>query len=257
MAEERSVGVSWRRVAIEFLIIVAGVMVALATDRWTASLDNRKREHKHLEQLQTDFRANLDIANWCAGYKNKLAQSASSVLAVIKGTEARESRGPFPVDVELAGWNHAPHYLAEAWQDLLSTGDVRLLRSSTLRSEVARFYQKEAVSRDYEEEWRSYIMAYRASVTPVLDPYLRLRILQLFNTSYLTVEDSLGARDNDAIITQRLRQLPEVPGKLTDAIMAHRAGANRCENDAEQVEKILAVLEREIGSGAAQDIADR
>jgi len=246
MTDNRAAGVQWRRVATEFLIIVAGVMVALATDRWAGSLDNRIKERAHLEQLLADFRGNKDIAQWSAGYKRNLGESATEVLAAIRGTPDRDRDVPFPVDVELSGWNHAPHYLSEAWQDLLSTGDVRLIHNPELRSEIARFYQNAAMARDYEEEWRNYIMTYRASVGHVLDPYLRLRILQLFGTNTL-VADSLGERDSDQIIMVRLRGLPEVPGKLADAIMAHRAGAHRYRNDAEAIGKIIGLLEGEIG----------
>lgn len=247
MADDRTAGVPWRRIAIEFLIIVAGVMVALATDRWAVSLENQRKEHAHLEQLRADFQDNELIAKGAAGYKESLGASASAVLEAIMDTPRMHRDVPFPVDVELAGWNHAAHYLSEAWQDLLSTGDVRLIRNADLKREIARFYQRSAAARQYEDEWRSYVMAYRASVTHVLDPYLRLKILQLFPERML-VADSLGVRDSDQAITGRLRALPEVPGKLTDAIMAHRAGAHRYNEDIEVIQRIIALLDREIGA---------
>jgi hypothetical protein len=252
MTDNSAGGVQWRRVATEFLIIVAGVMVALATDRWTGSLDDRIKERTHLEQLLADFRGNQEIARGSASYTTALGKSATAVLEAIKGTPDRNRGVPFPVDVELSGWNHAPHYLSEAWQDLLSTGDVRLIRNPELRSEIARFYQSAATGRDYEEEWRAYVMAYRASVGHVLDPYLRLRILRLFGVKML-VADSLGPRDSDEVITARLRALPDVPGKLTDAIMAHRAGAYRYQNDADAIGKIIELLETEVGKAALRD----
>jgi hypothetical protein len=79
MTDNSAGGVQWRRVATEFLIIVAGVMVALATDRWTGSLDDRIKERTHLEQLLADFRGNQEIARGSASYTSGASRRCLSL----------------------------------------------------------------------------------------------------------------------------------------------------------------------------------
>jgi hypothetical protein len=236
--------IPWRRLMAEFLVIVASVMVALAADRWTTSRDDQTRARAHLAQLRSDFERNEQIALASVAVKQKYAKSAAAVLDAVQGTPQLNRTVPFPVDVELAGWNHAPSYLSEAWNDLLSTGDVRLITNGELRNAVAAFYQQVNTVRDREAEWSTYVLSYRSSVVDVLDPYLRLRILELYPDRWSS--DSLGVRASDEAIVVRLRRSVAVGGKLADIIMAQGTAAMYYDRDVQRAREIVAIIDREL-----------
>jgi hypothetical protein len=236
--------VPWRRLGAEFLVIVTGVMAALAADRWASNRDEAKQQRFHLQQLESNFIDNRTIAVEAVQVKRDYEHAAASVLDAVTGRRDASRTVPLPVDVELAGWNHEPHYLSDAWQELVSTGKVELVRNPELRIAVARFYQQVAAKHDLEQEWRTYIMSYRGSVTSVLDPYLRIRILELYPKSM--VEDSLGRRIADAALMTRLRGLPDVPGKLADVVMVNRTAAFFAEGDLRGIDEILALIRKEL-----------
>ena len=49
-----------QKAVVEFLIIVVGVLTALAADEWRQSLDRQNLERELLEDIQKEFSANLD-----------------------------------------------------------------------------------------------------------------------------------------------------------------------------------------------------
>jgi hypothetical protein len=237
--------IPWPRMLAQSLVIVASVMAALAADRWARSLDDRATTRAHLEQLRVDFLENQKMADAAVQAKQKRAVAAETALGAVEGRKDRPPDAPLlPVAVELAGWNLTPHYLDEAWDDLLSTGDVRLIHNRDVRAAIAGFYRSVRSASDFESEWRTYVQSYRASTLGVLDPYLRLRILQLYPDNM--VADSLGPRDNDDAILLRLRRHQDIGGKLADVIMVQRTGAQLYEQHSENIAHILTLLDTEL-----------
>lgn len=66
MTQSKNAGAA-RRAFGEFLIIVVGVLTALAADEWRQNLDQEKLERELLEDVRKEFAANLDRIESTAG----------------------------------------------------------------------------------------------------------------------------------------------------------------------------------------------
>jgi len=166
----KSPSVDLRRGIAEFLIIVIGVLVALAVDRWNQSRDERVEESEYLERLYEDVQA--DTA------------TLSSILAGLKEKqESLELLADLPVDSPLAapdtadflaalatGTNYGwiiPPLRTVTFEDLTSTGNLGLIRDATVRASVIEYYQN-ALHRANRIERRS--TAYATTIYSLLPP---------------------------------------------------------------------------------------
>jgi sensor c-di-GMP phosphodiesterase-like protein len=221
-----SLGQRSRWFVAEFVVIIVGVLVALAIDEWRDTLQAEEREQEYLRQLAADLRATRDM------FAEAAEDNAQSENAAARLTEIFESDS----DVEL---NEVRRLLAEARyfnnpvpilgtaEALVSTGDLRLIGNSRVRSELTRYLSR---SRDFwlfplyqlEEQHRNVYMniillAQRYGVTP---EHVRGPSAQIGNAD---LEGFLA--DSDAYVyISRYAQLKAGVAKMRDA-MSEEAGA--------------------------------
>jgi len=129
----------------ELVIIIAGVLIALAIDEWRGKIEDANLEREYLTQLIVDLRVT----------EEKMAaaetSNAASETAAKQFVATFENSEPVQLDV-VRQWLSEFMYVdnpvpvlgtAEA---LVSTGDLRLVRNPSTRSEITQYLSR---SRDY------------------------------------------------------------------------------------------------------------
>jgi hypothetical protein len=135
---------SWRRGIAEFLIIVIGVLVALAVDRWNQSRDERAQEREYLERLYEDVQADTaTLSSILAGLVEK--QESLESLAELTDGDPRSVADTADLINALAtgtdyGWI-IPPLRTVTFEDLTSTGNLGLIQEATVRAAVIEYYQ--------------------------------------------------------------------------------------------------------------------
>ena len=142
----------------EFFLIVTGVLVALMVE---AALEDRKNDElrdEYYSRVQSDVAADKQAIEYRIEFFTSVMQFSQDTLDWL------ESDRPVDQDVLLASF-----YAAELWpfvpnlstyQDLLSTGNIRLMDDIDFRTNLANYYNKADASRpgwNPSEEYRSII----------------------------------------------------------------------------------------------------
>lgn len=121
--------------AAEFLVVVTGVLVALALNAWWQGREDTARERAYLQQLSLDLDTNEQLARSTLDYMSERLQMGSRLL------DATRSR-PLPPPDSLDRWLYgflgiAPLYPRMATvQALIETGDLNLIRDDVLRTAI-------------------------------------------------------------------------------------------------------------------------
>lgn len=160
-------GQSWTAVALDFLIVVAGVFVGIQVSNWNDSRQDRARETRYLTYIAADLQADvrtyeeiraaatarLAAVNYIL--EHALGESPPATLEMSSGASAMGVSSQIPVP-------DAPppdaRELQGLWRDIIftrtydrnqatfdaltSTGDIRVIRDIALAEDIAAYYDE-------------------------------------------------------------------------------------------------------------------
>jgi hypothetical protein len=133
---------AWVRWGGEFVVIVISVLVALALDQWVAARADRDSEREYLAALVADLEADADYLSELVIPLVSLADSALKEVGPVSRRVAE-----FPTDtiaflrrVVSSRRTIAQLPFSPTFDELISTGALRLIESARLRSSLILYY---------------------------------------------------------------------------------------------------------------------
>lgn len=137
------------RLAAECLVIVIGVLVALAVDQWRTEVEEDRQLVSYLAGLEADLVADSASLAGDAIRAEQVAIGLEVLLAVVEdpGVEYDEARIARAL-LELQ-WIVDPPIRSGTWTDLVSSGNLRLLDDSALRQTLSAYYTYMARARNW------------------------------------------------------------------------------------------------------------
>ncbi|MEE2525922.1 hypothetical protein V0U79_06055 [Hyphobacterium sp. HN65] len=201
---------NWFAVALEFLIVIAGVVIGFQITAWNEARGERDLEQRYVERLADALET--DIAQFSNAIELAIlrAEQARQVLAAIEDNSvAHEDPTDFLRGIVTAAYTFVPTVDEVVFEEMISRGDVAIIRAETLRSQIGAYYQfLESYS-----QWhylRSHVqtdyMAQRAGVlTPAQE---RLWVDAYVTDGVVGVElETFSTADADAAL-ERIRERP-------------------------------------------------
>lgn len=132
--------INWRQAATEFVVIVLGVLAALALDQWNDDRVNRATEVEYLIRLSADLDADIQefsrfepiIETKARIIKDLRDQSVPTLL----------SRDPEKLlqELVLSSFTGIPATRSTTFDELLSTGRLQLIQDVALRDALSRYH---------------------------------------------------------------------------------------------------------------------
>ncbi len=135
----------WRRglrwFMAEFLVVVVGILVAMALNSWYQGRQDAQNERAYLQRLSRDLQGTIDSLQEARAFEQKQYDDgifASRALAA--------STRPADVEAVATAMTHLGErrtlLLRNAtYLDMLNTGNLRLIHDTKLRDRVTGFYQ--------------------------------------------------------------------------------------------------------------------
>lgn len=168
----------WRnfslKLTFEVLVIVAGILIALAISDWDGNRKDRHLEQEYLQRLFIDVDTNLQLAQELRQYHGNVVKNARRVYPLIKsGIDIDEE--PLMI-ITRAFWASAiwpPDWIDSTHQELLSTGRYELLRNADLRRALLEYY---GYSLENDQMLRFASTAYRDAIRSEIDAELQIAI---------------------------------------------------------------------------------
>jgi hypothetical protein len=133
-------GILRRKLLAEFVVIVLGVLTALAVDTWVDVRQSAERAAEYRERLAADVRgdANRLRARW-AYYERTLAWAVEARRVLSGQSSLLVDQQLFTVYAASLVYPFVPN--KSTWEDMVSTGTLVLLEDPDLRAELFLFYQ--------------------------------------------------------------------------------------------------------------------
>jgi uncharacterized protein (UPF0335 family) len=168
--------IRWAQLGLELIVVVVGILMALAIDSWWAERQERILEASVLEQLAADLaRADSQLVAQLS-QTEAAAQAALDLVAAARGE--REAPGDSIASwLTRVSWWSDPVPITSSAQALVSSNSLHVIRNDRLRSSVVAFLDQ---TRQFESRIPRHeveISRRMDEIRDVVDPFARGQVV--------------------------------------------------------------------------------
>ena len=221
-----------------------GILLALQVNHWNEEKQNRKLEKEYLQKLVLEFDANKQSAEINLNYQQFLVDNAMLILTTISGDTVLQDAEALAVAIEHVGWTFYIDFIKDVWNELHSTGNIRIIQNTELRNALTDFYRTMEVYFNEERECSSFNLGVRRLLGDVLDSQTRLQFKDIL--APCCYEGGLDPIPDLNEINHNLNQLSGLNGYLLDIVLGRRATASILTSTIEQIDHIQDLLSGEL-----------
>jgi hypothetical protein len=230
---------NWFAVTLDLFIVVIGVFIGIEVANWNQTRQDRQEERRYYGQLLVDLRSDLESFADAERRADRYDKAAQLVLDRLSGNAPPEaSLGRMAIAIHRAGWIYIPHASRGTYDELVSTGNLGLLRSSQLKSEIANYYATFDEIRQWDWLLRDQQSDYWAETAGVLPrPVLRAAVRG--------TEPTISPGE-DRMIWQAARSHPRLPSMLIGMAAHQERVRGGSEMLTVRATKLIADIERHL-----------
>ncbi len=234
---------NWRYALGEFAIVVLGVLSALWVENWNSDRQDRTLEMEYLEsmvaELELDDASILDAMQFAEDVSNR----SRSVLNAIDEQQFAGTPEDFARSVELTAYLRFPTYSRATINDLMATGNLRLLRSEAVRDSIAAYYSTIEWNSQWNDTARDAQFLMAMITTKILDVADREFLFSETDGSLPWAPDSLDvSRAEGMNILNELVEHPDARGLISYMIREQGALYGRLTRIREELRKLSSEL---------------
>lgn len=208
----------WTAVAIEVMIVVAGVFIGLQVSDWNESRKDAARGNEYLLRLHDELQQDAESLTLISRFWTQVGSHGAAALAYAEDGVLNQG----------SGWNTllAYYQASQVWpyrkpdvtfQEILSTGSLLLIRNGELRAEVARHYSAGAGSQVTEvlgliPRYREHV---RGLVPWKIQQYIWTHCYGSVGANQVLKECDSPVSEAEALaVLERMRHSPELTAEL-------------------------------------------
>ncbi len=230
---------NWFAVALDLFIVVIGVFIGIEVANWNQTRQDRQEERRYYGQLLVDLRGDLETFSLAERRADAFDEAAQLVIDRLGGKDSPQaSPGRMAVAIHKAGWIYIPYASRGTYNELVSTGNLRLLRNSQLKAEIANYYATFDLIRQWDGLLRDQQSNYWSETAGILPrPVLQAAVRE--------TEPTITPSE-DWAIWQAARSHPRLPSMLI-GMAAHQERVRRgSEILTARAKKLIAEIERHL-----------
>ena len=155
---------NWAAIAIEFVLLVLGVFLGIQVANWNVERDTRQKSAIFTERLKADLRGEDWTYQFLIAYNREVLANANRAVEALDG-KAAISDEALLVSAYRATQYRNRNQRGSTYDELVSTGNIDLIRDRALRDTAIRLYNLAIFDNLVQEGMRSrYREAFRMSL---------------------------------------------------------------------------------------------
>lgn len=229
-----------RSLARDFLLIVTGVLTALALENWNVGYREHRLETEYLRALAADTRSHMADYESRAERLTEHSAWTATIWDWTNGVTPQQPVDEVLLWMRLGGQlNLTTQFQDGAYQDLVNSGKLGLIRHRAVRDALIDYH-------NYHARWNTVSEAngtraadrYTDAVAGVIPADVAWRAATVGDLSMVDL----------APILADFRSRPGVRHALVGLAESHRFRSNAAERTRERAASLLSILEAELGS---------
>lgn len=227
---------NWFAIIIDFVIVVAGVFLAIQAANWNDYRKERAEERRYYAQIIDDLRVDQATLHDSQQRANALDAAAENTLrAMREGIPPDITPVQFARNIHYAGYLYIPPTVRRSYDELVSTGNLGLLQNERAKAAIASYYSRFDELRQWDELMRSQQGRYWAATAGVLPRHVLRGVVEERKVTVSNVEAG--------VMLAELRSRDQIDDMLV-GMAAHQARVRRDSVDlAERCQALIKQLE--------------
>jgi hypothetical protein len=132
---------NWTAISIEFVLLIAGILIALQVTEWNESRRERIREHDYLVRIVTELDQSIRDFEAAVALSIRRRQLGEFLMQAVSQPEmVRAQPGMFVMAIPQSGYTFAPKVRSLAFDEARSAGDLDVFQDKDLLFDIAEFY---------------------------------------------------------------------------------------------------------------------
>ena len=232
---------NWFAVAIDFAIVVVGVFIGIEVANWNQDRQARAEERRYYVQIRDDLADDVRTMQVAIRRSQRNDAAAELALGALAGQVPEDvSNGQVAVAFHRAGFLYLPLVSRGTYDELVSTGNLGLLRNRKLKDAIVEYYAAMQELRQWDQLLRDQQKEYWGAAAGVLPrPVLQASMAdQLPQVSQATL----------ATIVSEARSRPRLRDLLI-GMAAHQARVRRDSQSGERrARALIQTLDQQLGT---------
>lgn len=155
---------NWTAIAMEFVVLVAGVFLGIQVANWNEDRANQKLAKILTERLRADLKIEAWSYEFQIKYYEEVLSNAEKALDVLEG-RSKESNEQFLISAYRATQYNLPARRRATYDEMTSTGTISLINNQQLRQTASLIYtnpvldtaNNETLGSRYRAAFRMYV----------------------------------------------------------------------------------------------------
>lgn len=241
----------WLAVAIELLVVVAGVFIALQVSNWNDDRKEAARGREYLQRLHDDMAQDVANLDTISGFWARVRDYGDGAVTYAEqGTLVQGSAWKTLLAYYQASQLWPYRKPDVTFQEIQSSGDLRLIRNAALRARIARHYSATAGSQVVEV--LGLVPRYRERVrgmTPwKIQQYIWSNCYRSKDADQELLDCDAPVSETESIaVIERYRQSPELTDELRFWLVNVNNGLQLMQGIQAEAQALSDDVERELG----------
>ena len=231
----------------EILLVVIGILIALQIDSWNEDRKDRNLYLNYLVRLKSDFENLHQTAESTGKWTDELVDLSEYQAAFLNGELTSLDTLKLAISIEFTSSVNR-YNIEPTVSELSSTGRLTIIDNDTLKYFLNNWQGHRIYRAKENAEWHQWIYKYRDLARNILTKEDKIKIDLSWSRPYpedSTWESFVLNTDGDKI-TNKLSEMPELPGLLNDIIVERMITRDYLDLEKRMASETLELIQREI-----------
>lgn len=134
-------GMRWAQVVLELALLILGILIALAVDGWMDDRRDARAERRYLELMVQELDRDLEMLDEYFDFEERQVEDGILAYRALREGVAPEDREAVATALTRLIARRTLRFNGSTYVDLLSTGNLRLIRNAQLRDRIVGLYE--------------------------------------------------------------------------------------------------------------------
>jgi hypothetical protein len=131
----------WSALALELVVVVAGILLALVIDDWAQDRRDRAAEVTYLQFLERDLQQTVDRLQDLKTFENSQMKDGLFIYRSLSDGVAGADRNAVSLSLARLGTRMTTRLASATYVDLINTGNLQLIDNRELRDAIVQFFE--------------------------------------------------------------------------------------------------------------------